>query len=86
MKKQQFWREMNNNGGPCMWGSRLYWKKVENAPRRVGDPPILVASSEKARNELGWNRKYNTLEEMISSAWNWMQKHPGGYREQVEVK
>ena len=52
---------------------------VEVAPRRVGDPAKLVASSEKAINELGWQPRYTSLEEIIESAWNWFQMHPGGY-------
>lgn len=47
--------------------------------RRPGDPAILVASSERARAELGWNPKYSSLEEMIAHAWNWHRKHPNGY-------
>ena len=49
------------------------------APRRAGDPAKLVASSEKARQELGWKPQYDSLESMIESAWAWFQKHPGGY-------
>ncbi|MBS4208267.1 UDP-glucose 4-epimerase GalE [Bacillus sp. FJAT-50079] len=49
------------------------------APRRAGDPARLVASSAKAKKELGWNPQYESLESMIKSAWNWFQKHPNGY-------
>jgi UDP-glucose 4-epimerase len=49
------------------------------APRRPGDAPRLVASSEKIRKELGWQPKYPNLEEIITSAWEWHQKHPRGY-------
>lgn len=38
-------------------------------PRRPGDPAVLVADSEKAKIELGWNPKYNDLETMITHAW-----------------
>ncbi|MBS4195528.1 UDP-glucose 4-epimerase GalE [Lederbergia citri] len=51
------------------------------APRRAGDPAKLVASSEKAKKELGWNLKHDSLESMIESAWAWFQKHPNGYVE-----
>ncbi|WLR55443.1 UDP-glucose 4-epimerase GalE [Mesobacillus subterraneus] len=56
-------------------------KKIpaEVAPRREGDPASLVASSGKAADELGWKPKYTALNTMINSAWNWFQKHPGGY-------
>lgn len=47
--------------------------------RRAGDPAQLVASSEKAKRVLGWNPTHNTLEEIISSAWNWHKNHPNGY-------
>lgn len=49
------------------------------APRRAGDPPQLVASSERARSVLGWNPKMHTLEVIIESAYRWMLAHPNGY-------
>lgn len=51
------------------------------APRRDGDPARLVASSEKAKEELGWKPQYDSLESMIDSAWAWFQKHPDGYKQ-----
>jgi UDP-glucose 4-epimerase len=51
---------------------------TEEAPRRAGDPPELVASSEAIRADLGW-RPEKGLEAMISDAWDWMQEHPRGY-------
>ncbi|MCV9885746.1 UDP-glucose 4-epimerase GalE [Metabacillus halosaccharovorans] len=53
---------------------------AEVAPRRAGDPAVLIASSEKAINELGWKPKYADLHTMIESAWNWFQKNPKGYQ------
>ena len=50
-------------------------------PRRAGDPPRLVASSEKAVRELGWKPQYPKLEDIVSSAWRWHQQHPNGYRD-----
>jgi UDP-glucose 4-epimerase len=47
--------------------------------RREGDPPVLVASNQKARELLGWTPKRGTLAEMIGSAWSWRQHHPNGY-------
>jgi UDP-glucose 4-epimerase len=47
--------------------------------RRPGDPPTLVASAARIEAELGW-RPQRTLEEMIESAWRFMEAHPGGYR------
>lgn len=40
-------------------------------PRRVGDPPVLVASARKARNVLGWNTRHSSLEDIIATAWAW---------------
>ncbi|MED0685608.1 UDP-glucose 4-epimerase GalE [Anoxybacillus ayderensis] len=50
-------------------------------PRRPGDPARLVASSEKAKRELGWKPMYTTIEEIIASAWEWHQANPNGYEE-----
>jgi UDP-glucose 4-epimerase len=49
------------------------------APRRAGDPPILVASSQKIRDELGWIPQKPDLATMIGDAWKWRQAHPHGY-------
>ncbi|MGH8080914.1 MAG: UDP-glucose 4-epimerase GalE [Lysobacter sp.] len=43
----------------------------EVAPRRPGDPAVLVASSELARKELGWTPAFGDLREIIESAWRW---------------
>lgn len=48
--------------------------------RREGDPSVLIASSNKARNVLGWQPKYDDLETIISTAWKWHKKHPNGYK------
>lgn len=48
-------------------------------PRRPGDPAKLVASAEKAMNELGWKPKFPKLEDIVSSAWAWHKAHPSGY-------
>jgi UDP-glucose 4-epimerase len=47
--------------------------KVIEKERRLGDPPILVSSSEKARRVLGWQPEYTDLREMLSHAWRWHQ-------------
>lgn len=49
--------------------------------RRAGDPARLVASSEKAKKILGWKPVHDSLEEIISSAWNWHKNHPNGYND-----
>ena len=47
--------------------------------RRIGDPPVLVASSRRARRELGWQPKDSSLEQMLADAWAWREAHPNGY-------
>ena len=47
--------------------------------RRVGDPPVLVASSRRARRELGWQPSHSVLDQMLTDAWTWREKHPTGY-------
>jgi UDP-glucose 4-epimerase len=47
--------------------------------RRDGDPAVLVGSSDKAKNELGWNPRFPDLESIVETAWHWHQKHPNGY-------
>ena len=52
---------------------------AQDAPRRPGDPAVLVASSEKIRRELGWQPRYPDLEQIVASAWAWRRQHPDGY-------
>lgn len=47
--------------------------------RRAGDPATLIASSERARVELGWRPKRDSMEQIIASAWKWHQAHRNGY-------
>ena len=49
------------------------------APRRAGDPAVLVASSNLTKRELRWNPKYFELDAIIESAWRWHRAHPRGY-------
>jgi UDP-glucose 4-epimerase len=49
------------------------------APRRPGDPAVLVASSDKLRRELGWQPRQSDLETIVKSAWAWRKKNPAGY-------
>lgn len=51
----------------------------EVGPRRPGDPAILIASSKKIREELGWEPQYPKLEQIVGSAWEWHHTHPNGY-------
>jgi UDP-glucose 4-epimerase len=47
--------------------------------RRDGDPPRLVASSEKAKEQLGWKPQFQNIEAIVGSAWRWHAAHPDGY-------
>jgi UDP-arabinose 4-epimerase len=53
---------------------RVAWSA---ANRREGDPPVLVADSQRARSELGWQPKYESLEDIVASAWRW---HSNGHQ------
>ncbi|WP_283678042.1 UDP-glucose 4-epimerase GalE [Lentilactobacillus sp. Marseille-Q4993] len=50
-------------------------------PRRAGDPSTLIASSEKAREILGWDPQFDDVREIIKTAWNWKVGHPNGYND-----
>lgn len=52
---------------------------AEIADRRPGDPDTLIASSELAREILGWKPKFDNIEKIIESAWAWHSSHPKGY-------
>jgi UDP-glucose 4-epimerase len=60
---------------------RITGRKIEmiEKPRRPGDPPRLIASSEKIKKELGWRPQFQSSEAIIESAWKWHQKFPRGY-------
>jgi UDP-glucose 4-epimerase len=49
---------------------------VVESPRRPGDPAVLVASSEKIRQVLGWNPQHSNIESIIQSAWEWHKANP----------
>ena len=53
---------------------------AKEEPRRSGDPSMLIASSAKAKEVLGWNPQYADLETIIDTAWNWHKSHPNGYQ------
>ena len=55
--------------------------RVEMADRRPGDPAVLIASSQKAQNQLGWVPKYSDLDTIIKTAWEWHRSHPQGYED-----
>jgi UDP-glucose 4-epimerase len=57
-------------------GRRVPW---DASPRRPGDPPRLIASSARARAQLGWNPRFASLESIVETAYRWMERHPHGY-------
>ena len=54
---------------------------IVEKPRRPGDPPRLIASSEKIKREIGWEPQFQSLDAIIESAWKWHQKFPRGYED-----
>ena len=60
---------------------RITGRKIDivEKPRRPGDPPRLIASSEKIRRELGWQPQFQSLDAIVASAWKWHTKFPRGY-------
>ncbi|MEO5720433.1 MAG: UDP-glucose 4-epimerase GalE [Chthoniobacterales bacterium] len=52
---------------------------VVEKPRRPGDPPRLIAASDKIKRELGWTPRYQELPTIVESAWQWHRAHPNGY-------
>lgn len=57
---------------------------IEESERRTGDPAVLIASSLKIKEELGWERKYPDMETIVAHAWNWHSSHPKGYVQEME--
>jgi len=53
--------------------------RADAAPRRAGDPAVLVAASNKIRKELDWAPRFPHVREIIESAWQWRQANPDGY-------
>ncbi len=52
---------------------------VRYGARRPGDPAVLYADASKIQCELGWSARYADLDSIVGTAWNWFQRHPGGY-------
>ena len=51
---------------------------VRVCPRRQGDPPILYASGERARREMGWNPRHSDIDTIVKDAWVFISRHPAG--------
>jgi UDP-glucose 4-epimerase len=69
--------EVYNLGSAAGFSVRAIPARV--VKRRMGDPPVLVASSRRARRELGWQPQHSKLEEMLTDAWAWHLANPRGY-------
>ncbi len=52
---------------------------VVEVERRAGDPPALYADSTKAKQELGWVVKFDTIDKIVETAWRWHSANPDGY-------
>lgn len=52
-----------------------------DAPRRPGDPPVLVSDSTAARERLGWRPQFDDIKRIVADAFTWKQAHPNGYLE-----
>ena len=52
---------------------------ADDAPRRAGDPAVLIASSAAIREAWGWSPAYTDLDEIVRTAWAWHASHPNGY-------
>lgn len=54
--------------------------EAEVSERRAGDPAVLIASSNRIKEELGWEPIYQSIEAIIASAWKWHQKNKNGFQ------
>tara|TARA_B100001059_G_scaffold202030_2_gene209764 strand:+ start:4923 stop:5996 length:1074 start_codon:yes stop_codon:yes gene_type:complete len=52
---------------------------VEQGARRPGDPPSLYCDPSRIRDDLGWTARHQELDDIVRTAWDWMQSHPNGY-------
>src|SRR5204863_9470484 len=57
---------------------KITGRKIETIekPRRPGDPPRLIASSKRIKNEVGWQPQFQSIDAIIESAWKWHQRFP----------
>lgn len=54
--------------------------QVRETERRAGDPAVLVASSYRIKQDLGWKPAYSNLDTILQSAWEWHKNNPNGYQ------
>ena len=70
----------------CFWLMSIRIWPRPLATRRAGaagDCTALAADATKAKTELGWDPKHADLKEIVQSAWDWHQAHPGGYEQSI---
>ncbi len=53
--------------------------QFEIGPKRAGDPPVLVGSSERIGRDLGWRPRHASIDTIVETAWRWHSSHPEGY-------
>lgn len=53
--------------------------------RRPGDPAILIASSQKLQEKLGWKPQFPRIQDIVRTAWEWHRRYPSGYADKVAV-
>ncbi|MFA4885159.1 MAG: UDP-glucose 4-epimerase GalE [Desulfotomaculaceae bacterium] len=58
--------------------------KVKFGARRPGDPAVLVAGSQKIKDELGWEPRFVDLRSIVDTAWRWHHSHLAGYEDRNE--
>jgi UDP-glucose 4-epimerase len=60
---------------------RISGRKVpfQPGPRRAGDPAVLVAASDRLRQDTGWTPRFAALEDIVRTAYDWRRLHPNGY-------
>ena len=51
----------------------------EFAPRRPGDPAVLIGSADRLRRELGWSPRFPDIRDIVRTAWEWHRRHPEGF-------
>jgi UDP-galactose 4-epimerase (EC 5.1.3.2) len=73
------WRQVLRIQSLFIWRGLSIDGDRKNAPRRAGDPAVLVASSELAREELEWKPQFTDLESIVGSAWEWHRTHLKDY-------
>lgn len=52
--------------------------------RRLGDPPVLIASPEKIIKDLAWSPRHSDIHEIVRTAWNWHRRHPHGFSRELD--